>query len=377
MGTEAEGGVLAEALWRESGRRRLVRLCAALSGDPGVAEDLAQETLLEAWRNAHKLRDAEGAERWLAAIARNVCLRWSRRRGRESAALTPWAEDVADDELDLEADLERAELVGLLDRALGLLPPATRDVLVERYVHGSPNAEIGVRLGLSEDAVAMRASRGRVALRRVLASELRREAEAHGLVDAGGGWRSTRVWCAECGRRTLVARREEPPGVVSFRCPGCNPDGVGAEYRLGNPLFARVIGEVVRPTAILARAAEWSRRYFAPGAGGEPVGCTRCGRALQLRRSYRDARGRRSDGLYAACEACGEQVSTSARGLAQSMPEVRALRRRHARTRVVPERRVELDGRAAILVRYEDVLGSAGVDVVLADDTLRVLAVTG
>lgn len=39
---------------------RLVRLCAHLANDPQVAEDLAQETLVEAWRNWHKLRERFG-----------------------------------------------------------------------------------------------------------------------------------------------------------------------------------------------------------------------------------------------------------------------------------------------------------------------------
>jgi Sigma-70 region 2 len=64
-------------LWHDGQRRPLVRLCAVLTGDRDAAEDLAQETLLEAWRNAHKLHDPSGAERWVAAIARptlNVCV---------------------------------------------------------------------------------------------------------------------------------------------------------------------------------------------------------------------------------------------------------------------------------------------------------------
>src|SRR5206468_787278 len=76
-------GVSPVAVLREPQRRRLVRLCAVVSGDYEAAEDLAQETLLEAWRNAHKLHDPAGADPWLAAIARNVCRRWARRRGRE------------------------------------------------------------------------------------------------------------------------------------------------------------------------------------------------------------------------------------------------------------------------------------------------------
>ncbi len=55
-------------------RARLVRLCAYLTGDAQAAEDLAQETLVEAWRHAHKLHDPHGREPWLRAIARNVCL---------------------------------------------------------------------------------------------------------------------------------------------------------------------------------------------------------------------------------------------------------------------------------------------------------------
>ena len=46
-------------------------------------EDLAQETLVEAWRHVHKLRGHEGLRSWLSAIARNVCRCWLQRQGRE------------------------------------------------------------------------------------------------------------------------------------------------------------------------------------------------------------------------------------------------------------------------------------------------------
>ena len=129
----------------------------------GAAEDLAQETLLEAWRNRHKLRDAAGAERWLNAIARNVCLRWLRRRAREAAVLTDADADAASD---LEPELGGGELVELLDRGLALLAAATRDALVHHYVAGLPHAEIAARQGISKDAVSMRISRGRTVLKR-------------------------------------------------------------------------------------------------------------------------------------------------------------------------------------------------------------------
>ena len=371
---------LAIELWREPQRRRLVRLCAAVTGDRDAAEDLAQETLLEAWRNVHKLHDPAGADAWLAAIARNVCRRWARRRGRDAAVADAVDADAAAAPLeeDLDIALERAELIELLDRALALLPPETRDVLVRRYVHESPHAEIAARLGLSDDAVAMRLTRGKVVLRRLLESDLRAEAAAHGLAaGADDGWRETRVWCSECGRRKLVTRREPAPGGVAFRCPGCSPDAatLGSEFRLGNPFFSRLVGDLVRPAAIIARAHGWSRRYFA-GGGGEDVACTRCGRSVRLQTYLRDdARLDRPHrrGLFARCDACGESVSSSVGALALAVPEVRSFRRDHPRTRALPEREVDVAGIPALVVRHEDVLGSEGVDVVLARDTLRVL----
>jgi DNA-directed RNA polymerase specialized sigma24 family protein len=66
-------------------RAWLVRLCARLAGNGAVAEDLAQEVLFDAWRNAHKLTDPSGHRRWLAAIAQNVYLRWRSSRGRHAA----------------------------------------------------------------------------------------------------------------------------------------------------------------------------------------------------------------------------------------------------------------------------------------------------
>jgi predicted RNA polymerase sigma factor len=51
---------------------RLVRLCAYLTGDRDAADDLAQETLIKAWRHRHKLTDPDGPSAGLNAIARNV-----------------------------------------------------------------------------------------------------------------------------------------------------------------------------------------------------------------------------------------------------------------------------------------------------------------
>src|SRR5260370_6852491 len=70
-------------------RAHLVRLCAAITHDRDAAEDLAQETLLEAWRQQHASPLLDQTQRlpWLSGVARNMCLRWLRKHQRDVAPL--------------------------------------------------------------------------------------------------------------------------------------------------------------------------------------------------------------------------------------------------------------------------------------------------
>src|SRR6266566_387651 len=167
-------------------RSRLVRLCTQLSGSSQVAEDLAQETLYEAWRHRDQLHDPQGQARWHTAIARNICLRWRTLRSRDAThLLRPPSHDLGEpssleqelvDPTDLEADVERSELTDLLERALQLLPAPTRHVLVARYVEELPYAAIAEQMGLREGTVKVQAHRGKLALRQVLTTRFREEA---------------------------------------------------------------------------------------------------------------------------------------------------------------------------------------------------------
>lgn len=130
---------LEHAAWEQQcaeQRTRLVGLCRRITADGDSAEDLAQDALLEAWRLRDRLTDPAGFDRWLSAIARNVCMRWMHSRGRarqvQSTGDQPDVMDVTDD-WDLEVELERSKLAILLDRALALLPPETRAGLVARH----------------------------------------------------------------------------------------------------------------------------------------------------------------------------------------------------------------------------------------------------
>ncbi len=213
-----------------SEREMLVRFCARYTGDPDVAEDLAQQALLDAWRREHQLRDPKARRGWLLSIARNSCLMWGRARSRElshRACSTDADGREPDyrltDDFDVEVELERGELAQLLDRALALLPAETRDVLIERYLKESPQAELAARLGLTEGAVEARLQRGKLALRKVFTTELADEAVANGLVVSGeAGWQGTRIWCPGCGKHRLEGWLRPGEGKLYMRCPGCS-----------------------------------------------------------------------------------------------------------------------------------------------------------
>lgn len=392
--TREEGAVAADATTPAAERARIVRLCAHLSGDRHAAEDLAQETLLEAWRRRHKLSPGATADergRWLSAIARNVCLRWARRRGREivwggGRFSSPMAADGAGeaariddglaDDFDLEHELERRELVRLLDRAMALLPPDTRRVLVERYVEEASHAETALRLGLSEGAVAMRLQRGKLALRRVLLTEFRGEAVDFGLVDGETEvWRETRLWCQSCGARRLVGRLSPTRSEFWLRCPGCGSINRSSMSRRTGLVWDGLKG--FRP--ILTRLMAWMDPFYRQALSPAPVPCTGCGRPVRFRLQRLDADRPHAVEVRARCGACGANVQTYHTWLALCTPQGRRFYREHGRIRRVGEYVVAVGpaGGPALVTSYESVVGAARLDVVAARDTLRVLGIYG
>jgi RNA polymerase sigma factor (sigma-70 family) len=247
---------------------RLVRLCARLSGDHGAAEDLAQETLLEAWRQRHKLVDHHAYPQWLTTIARNICLRWRSRHAKEAACLAQHGpelhiaalHDQGADAFDIDIELDRQALAELLDRAMACLPPLTRRLLIERYINESPQAEIAARFGITEGAVEARLHRGKLALRRILTTELKQEAADHGVgVGSDAGWQATQIWCPFCGAHKLLGRLDRDAGDAQFRCPGC-PEPTGGQ--ISHTRLPAIIHGVRSPKAVLSRQINWlNQRY--------------------------------------------------------------------------------------------------------------------
>ena len=57
-------------------RPRLLRLAHLNGMSPDMADDVVQETMMEAWRHIENLRDPQRFNAWLDGICRNVCRRY-------------------------------------------------------------------------------------------------------------------------------------------------------------------------------------------------------------------------------------------------------------------------------------------------------------
>src|SRR3954465_14165525 len=66
---------------------RVVGVCHARVGRAAAAEDLAQETLLRAFRALPTLADAEKFGPWICGIASRTCLDWLKKSERSEVSL--------------------------------------------------------------------------------------------------------------------------------------------------------------------------------------------------------------------------------------------------------------------------------------------------
>jgi RNA polymerase sigma factor (sigma-70 family) len=363
----------------QADRDMLVRFCARYTGDQHVAEDLAQQSLLRAWQAESSLRDPQARTGWLIAIARNVCLTWGRGHTRETArcqvATKPLPEDHIADGFDFEIELEREELAALLDRALALLPPETREVLIRRYIEESPQAEIAARLGLTEGAVEARLHRGRLGLRRLLATTLSDDAVSLGIIPAAeAGWEETRIWCPACGGRKLEGRFQPERGELRLRCPACAPPGshyIGAQ--MGDELRDL---HTYRPA--ISRVLDSIHQLFQVLSVDGSVLCPGCRNWVSVRRERAAIPAFDSasiDTLHLECAHCQWTNFETWHSLAWSLPEGKRFWKANPRMRFVSPRDIEVDGKPAVHTGFESLAGRSHLEAIFLRDSGRVLHV--
>ncbi|MEV5986066.1 RNA polymerase sigma factor [Streptomyces sp. NPDC052051] len=153
-------------------RRYAPWLTARLRGrcaDPGLVDDVVQETFLAVWRGSARYREDGDVAGWLWRVgARRLvdALRGDGARGRLRQALARLRhrhEDSAEERV--LAGVQHGDLAGALIR----LSPELRAVLQATVVDGLTTKEAAVVLGIPPGTVKTRAQRARRRLREELA----------------------------------------------------------------------------------------------------------------------------------------------------------------------------------------------------------------
>jgi RNA polymerase sigma-70 factor (ECF subfamily) len=151
-------------------QRPVISLSARIVGDHTLADDLAQETFVKAYRNLAAFDPTRRLSSWLLRIAHNTALD-ALRRARTSL---PQPRSLIDDSPDEPAvppapdPVEREALGQALEAALSELKPEYRAAIVLRYEEGLPYDDIGRILGMPEVTARTHVHRARKELSRLL-----------------------------------------------------------------------------------------------------------------------------------------------------------------------------------------------------------------
>jgi RNA polymerase sigma factor (sigma-70 family) len=146
---------------------RVLGLAQRMLHDPAEAEDVAQEAMLRAWRQAPRWQAGKARfDTWLHRVALNLCYDRLRRR-REIATDTP--PDRPDEGPAPDRGLLAAETGERVNAALARLPDRQREAIVLCHYQELTNIEAAALMEISVEALESLLSRGRRALRQALA----------------------------------------------------------------------------------------------------------------------------------------------------------------------------------------------------------------
>lgn len=138
------------------------RYCYWICGKKDIAEDLTQDTLMRAWKAAHKLNDPKAVKSWLFTIARREN---ARRFERKQLEMT----DIETTELpEKQQQYDTSTEAFVMRQAIKQLPAEYREPLLLQVVYGYSQKEIAKHLGVTTAGAGTRLFRARNKLRELV-----------------------------------------------------------------------------------------------------------------------------------------------------------------------------------------------------------------
>lgn len=145
-------------------QRMIHALTFRMTGSLTEAEDLAQETFIQAFRCLEEFRGDAAFSTWLYRIAVNKCLNWRQREQRRGRLHDDWGQAAANKSSPQDSQSNEIQM------ALMKLPPKQRAAVVLTIYEEQSHAEAARALGCSETTVSWRVFAAKQKLRRWLAA---------------------------------------------------------------------------------------------------------------------------------------------------------------------------------------------------------------
>jgi RNA polymerase sigma-70 factor (ECF subfamily) len=145
---------------------RVFTLCARMTADRALAEELTQDVFVRAWEKLALFRGESAFSTWLHRLTVNVVLNHQASDGRRRRHLDPDDDGEAGERLPARASSPGDRMD--LERAIAALPRGARRVFVLHDVEGYTHEEIGGVLGITAGGSKAQLHRARLLLREAL-----------------------------------------------------------------------------------------------------------------------------------------------------------------------------------------------------------------
>jgi RNA polymerase sigma-70 factor (ECF subfamily) len=158
--------------------RRFFLLARRMISNAEEAEEIVQESFLQACQHISRFEGRSSLSTWLFRIVSNVALMHRRRKVLATSPLSEEADEaqvrsaatLVDDKSAPENRVLQTELRAAINGALAQLPATLRDAFVLRHIEGLSTKAAAQLLNIEEAALKVRVYRARQELRKMLAS---------------------------------------------------------------------------------------------------------------------------------------------------------------------------------------------------------------
>ena len=125
------------------------------------AEEVVQDSFLNAYRGLAQLEDATKFKSWLGEIAQNCGRNWLRKQRGKTLPIDEVSEDMLQTADSSDERLIQQEQRELIHRTMKTLPQKDREIAQAFYLDGASYDELTSKHGLSYNAIAFRLSRAK------------------------------------------------------------------------------------------------------------------------------------------------------------------------------------------------------------------------